>query len=245
MGTASTGDEDAMQLKAPARDRSDTNGSATLSGAASPGSARRAGRTDARLPLAAYAARLQDRRMPIHSAAPRPVAAKTVGSFVPRLTRPAFERYGFSAAAIVTDWDTIVGADIAKYTMPERLKWPKRVTWTGDEVSDDERGRPGATLVLAVAAGRALDVQYKSAQLVERINNYFGYRAITELRIVQVSQIKPPQAVAVPPATPVAAMQASKPREELAQISAPGLRAALERMAEGLGARTARRHGRA
>jgi hypothetical protein len=165
------------------------------------------------------------------------VLAKTVGSFVPRLTRPAFERYGFSAATLITDWETIVGADIARYTMPDRLKWPKRVTWTGDEVSEEDRGRPGATLILAVAAGRALDIQYKATQLIDRINSYFGYRAIADLRIVQVPHIKPPTAVAIPPVTPVA--PAAKPREELQRISEPGLRAALERMAAGLGARRA------
>ena len=34
---------------------------------------------------------------------------KAVGSFVPRLTRKAFEKYGFSAATLITDWPTIVG----------------------------------------------------------------------------------------------------------------------------------------
>lgn len=240
MEAAPMGDDDAMQLKAPARGSSDTLGAPSRARAT--GSA---AKPQPRSSLAAYAARLPERQLPPRSAAPRPVPAKTVGSFVPRLTKPAFERYGFSAAALITDWDTIVGADVARYTMPERLKWPKRVEWTGDEVSDEDRGRPGATLILAVAAGRALDIQYKASQLIERINSYFGYRAVAELRIVQVPHIKPPQAVAVPPLTPVAAPAAAKPREELAQITEPCLRAALERMAEGLGARMAKRRARA
>jgi len=225
-----------MQLKVPARGNADA--ADTAPAACAP---RDVGQTQARSELAAYAARLPERQMPMRPAGPRPIAAKTVGSFVPRLTRPAFERYGFSAAAIVTDWETIVGADIARYTMPERLKWPKRVEWTGDEVSDEDRGRPEATLTLAVAAGRALDIQYKAAQLIERINSYFGYRAVAELRIVQVPDTKAPTAVSIPPLAPVAAAVPPKPREELAQIAEPGLRAALERMAEGLGQRTARR----
>jgi hypothetical protein len=224
-----------MQPKTPARGNSGARDAAVLPRSRS--DAKRASRCSE---LAAYAARLPERHLPTRSAAPRPVVARTVGSFVPRLTRPAFERYGFSAAALITDWETIVGADIARYTMPERLKWPKRVEWSGEEVSEEDRGRPGATLVLAVAAGRALDIQYKAAQLVERINSYFGYRAVADLRIVQVAHIKPPTAAAVPPAPPPPAA-ARPPREELLQITAPGLRAALERMAEGLGARMAHR----
>jgi hypothetical protein len=170
----------------------------------------------------------------------RPVSAKTVGSFVPRLTKPAFERYGFSAAALITDWATIVGADFARYTAPERLKWPKRVDWSGDDANEAERGRPGATLILAVAAGRALDVEYRAAQLVERINAYFGYRAVAAIRLLQVASIKP-AATDAPVASPAATQPvASKPREELAQIAEPSLRAALERMAQGLTARKSR-----
>jgi len=238
MGTVPMGDDNAMQLKA----QSVAHTQGALSNGTQP---RERGNIARRSTLAAYAARLPERQPPPRTAAPRPVAAKAVGSFVPRLTRPAFERYGFSAAALITDWETIVGTDLARYTMPERLKWPKRVEWTGNEVSDEDRGRPGATLVLAVAAGRALDIQYRGAQLIDRINSYFGYRAVADLRIVQVASIRPLEAAATPQLAPTASTASSKPREELAQITAPDLKAALERMAEGIVARTERRRARA
>lgn len=217
-----------MQLKAPSHGR--------LGQQAPAGSSR----------LASYAARLPERRLPpTRAAGSIPVAARTVGSFVPRLTKPAFERYGFSAAALITDWETIVGSDLARYTMPERLKWPKRVAWSDDESSEENRGRPGATLVLAVASGRALDIQYKASQLIDRINAYFGYRAISDLRIMQVSAIQPPQSTLSPLPHAVAPSTPPKPREELATIAEPGLRAALERMAQGLGARSSRKRASA
>ena len=100
-----------------------------------------------------------------------------VGAFLPSLTRKAFEKYGFSTAALLTDWSAIVGADLAVYTLPERLRWPKGVEAYG-EVDDAARGRPGATLVLRVDGARVLDVQYQRAQIIDRINAYFGYRAI-------------------------------------------------------------------
>ena len=43
------------------------------------------------------------------------VPARTVGSYVPKLTRKAFEKYGFSAATLLTDWALIVGEDIAGF----------------------------------------------------------------------------------------------------------------------------------
>lgn len=110
--------------------------------------------------------------------------AKTVGSFVPKLTQKAFEKYGFSTVALLTDWATIAGKDLAAYTRPERIKWPRNVSISGDVESGCE-GRPGACLVLRVDPALALDVQYSAAQLLERINIYFGYRAVTDLRILQ------------------------------------------------------------
>lgn len=129
------------------------------------------------------------------------IPAKTVGSFVPRLTQKAFEKYGFSAATLLTDWATIVGADIAGFTAPERLKWPVK-PGARDEVAEGAEGRPGATLVLRVEPARALDVEYRGRQIVERINAYFGYRAVAQLRLVQgpltAERSAPPAEVAAP-----------------------------------------------
>ena len=111
------------------------------------------------------------------------VPVKTVGTFVPTLTRKAFEKFGFSTAALITDWAAVAGAEIASYTMPERLRWPR-----GSESADDDEmagDRRGATLMLRVDPARALDVEYRGRQIVERINAYFGYRAVETLRIVQ------------------------------------------------------------
>lgn len=110
------------------------------------------------------------------------VPAKAVGSFVPTLTKKAFEKFGFSAATLITDWARIAGAELAVYTRPDKLKWPR-----GSEsgaVEDDEERR-GATLILRVDPARALDVEYRARQIMDRINSYFGYRAVETIRLVQ------------------------------------------------------------
>ena len=92
------------------------------------------------------------------------ISARAVGTYVPKLTHKAFEKYGFAAAALITDWAMIVGKDVAAYTAPERLKWPRGVG-IGDDVEDGAEGRPGATLIVRVDPARALDVQYKAQQM--------------------------------------------------------------------------------
>ena len=112
------------------------------------------------------------------------VSAKAVGSFLPNVTRKAFQKFGFPAAALLTDWEAIVGKQMATFTRPERLKWPKL---SPDAVAEDgsEPANPGATLVLRVDGPLAIELQHQSDQFIERINGYFGYRAIASLRILQ------------------------------------------------------------
>jgi len=110
--------------------------------------------------------------------------AKTVGAFVPGLTRKSFEKYGFSTATLLTDWTVIAGRELAQFTLPERLKWPRNVDAYAD-VDAGAKGRPGATLVLRVDGPRAIEVQYQTAQIIDRINAHFGYRAVAEIRFIQ------------------------------------------------------------
>ena len=44
---------------------------------------------------------------------------------------------GFAAAALITDWALIVGKDVAGYTAPERLKWPRGVGMRDQGVGRD------------------------------------------------------------------------------------------------------------
>ena len=154
---------------------------------------------------------------------------RAVGAFVPQLTRKAFEKHGFSTAALITEWATIVGREVAACTVPERLKWPRDVA-VYDDVEEGARGRPGATLVLAVDPARALDIEYRAGQLIERINAFFGYRAIASLRIVQapaVAAMKPARpafATAVKKAAPAASQL------DLSAVRDEGLRLALAKL---------------
>lgn len=157
------------------------------------------------------------------------VRARSVGEFVPALMRPAFEKYGFPAAAILTEWTAIAGAEMAAFTAPERLKWPRR-TGTGA----DDSGEKGATLILRVAGARALEVEHMRQPLIERINAAFGYRAVAEIRVLQAPLARPKteKPVALPAASPEhTALLSDIPEDRLKQ--------AFTRMASGLEARRA------
>ena len=154
---------------------------------------------------------------------------KAVGSFLPGLTRKAFEKFGFSAANLITDWAAIVGRDLAAVTAPERLKWPRQVERGEDDAAPAAKGRPGATLVLRVDGAQALTVQYGARQIIERINAYFGYAAVAELRIIQA-----PVGAGLLPAKPEQRPRLEPLTAEVAGVADAGLRDALGRLGAGI-----------
>jgi hypothetical protein len=108
------------------------------------------------------------------------------------VTAAAFERYGFHSAEIMTSWETIVGADLARLTRPEAIKWPRGKARVID--ANEESGGTGATLVVACNPAFALEISYRTSELIDRINRYFGYRAIAHVRVTQVPETVPPVA---------------------------------------------------
>ena len=139
---------------------------------------------------------------------------RSIGSFVPALTRTAVEKFGFPQAAILTDWPAIVGADLASYTAPERLRWPR-----GAEAGRDEdnpwNGAEGATLILRVEGPRILEIQHRTGQLIEQVNSYFGFRAVIDVRLMQAPLSKAKKAAAPKkqaPVTPIASSEIADDR---------------------------------
>ena len=151
--------------------------------------------------------------------------ARAVGSFLPSLTTKALQKYGFSAASLIMDWPAIMGRDFARYAAPERIKWPRSADRTEDEDAGASAGRSGAVLVLRVDGAKALDVQYRAQQIIERINSYFGYAAIAQLRVIQAPmpvapERREPRARAEPLVREVAGIADAELRDALARLGA-------------------------
>lgn len=126
--------------------------------------------------------------------------ARAIGLHAARALKPTFDERGFNVVEVLNNWPAIVGAEYAAFTAPERVNWPKRPS---DETQAAQRLRrkpEGATLVLRVDGPRAIEVQHRSNVILDRINTYFGWQAITSLRFVQApvarkTQSKTPRAM--------------------------------------------------
>lgn len=182
-----------------------------------------------------------------NAASKRAARAKAVGAFLPKITSKAFERFGFPAAAILTDWTAIAGPELAAYTRPERIKWRKSPNQTEPLWADDQTDAGqdcGATLLLRVDGARAIELQHKAPQVLERINAYFGYRAITELRMLQAPIVAKSFAAGVPahPGRGGPRKIVAKRRSASAEVAGDAsVQRALNRLAAGIAKQSATR----
>ena len=91
---------------------------------------------------------------------------------LPKVTRRTLGRHGLAEGGLVTDWAAVVGSTIAERSLPLRL------SFTGGERRD-------GTLHVRASGALALELQHLEPLILERINGYFGYRAVARLRIHQ------------------------------------------------------------
>jgi len=126
--------------------------------------------------------------IPKQAANPHFGGPRTLSAFIPKLTNKAFEKHGFPVSALLMEWAEIAGPDLATFTRPEKLTWPRRPRNDlpeHEQTSYPSKQSGGATLILRVDGPRAIEVQHSATQIKEQINAYFGYNAVTELRFLQ------------------------------------------------------------
>lgn len=103
-----------------------------------------------------------------------------IGRQVPDLMKKAYERFGFAYGQVLSHWPEIIGEGLADFTQPERIRWPRRAAGQ----SADAR-KSGGTLVIKVDGPVAIEIQHSIPQIMDRINGYYGYSAITDIKIIQ------------------------------------------------------------
>ncbi|CAN5900835.1 hypothetical protein BH11PSE3_BH11PSE3_35190 [soil metagenome] len=146
---------------------------------------------------------------------------RAVGNLAQRLTSGLAQQRakggrGASIARLRAEWSAIVGPDLARITRPEAL-----ISGRGARGGASAAGK---LLRLRVPGASALEVQHKAAQVVERVNGYFGHKMIDDIRLVQgaiAAHTAPPPTPAPDPAS------VARAAERAASVQDPDLRAAL------------------
>ncbi len=156
-------------------------------------------------------------RPPRRARVPLPVAKQIAAT-----ARNVFKARGFQQDHIVRHWPEIVGASLSELSMPEKLAFPR----TKANESAPRRSE-GATLTVRVDGPGALEFSHQEPQILERINSYYGYQAVTRIKLVQAPLPLPK----LPKKRRIATLSPSQEetlRAETAQIQSDALRASLE-----------------
>lgn len=148
---------------------------------------------------------------------PRGGPARPVSELVPQIGRAAFRRFGFVQSSVVTRWPEIVGLQHAKVCAPESIRFPP------GEKAD-------GILQLVVAPAHAPLIQHVIPEIMERVNRFFGYKAVAKVKIRQ-GAVKPPPAGEKRTAPPSLKPIPMDLGEGLRDIGDPELRAVLESLA--------------
>ena len=154
---------------------------------------------------------------------PRGGPAKPVAELVPQIGRAAFRRFGFVQSSVVTRWPEIVGPRHAQVCMPEAIRFPP------GEKSD-------GILQLVVLPAHAPLIQHVIPEIIERVNRFFGYKAVARVKLRQ-GEVKPPQANGARTAPPSLKPIPMELGDSLRDIGDPELRTVLESLARSLGAK--------
>jgi hypothetical protein len=154
---------------------------------------------------------------------PRGGPAKPVSDLVPQIGRAAFRRFGFVQSSVVTRWPEIVGEHHAKVCSPESIRFPPGEKSEG-------------ILQLVVLPAHAPLIQHVIPEIVERVNRFFGYRAVARVKMRQgpVNQTRADGERTAPPSLKPIPMELG---DSLRDIGDPELRAVLESLARSMGSK--------
>jgi len=103
---------------------------------------------------------------------PRGGPAKSISDLMPEIGRAAFRRYGFIQSSVVSRWPEIVGERYAAVSLPESIRFPR-----GE--------KEGGTLHLLVSGAYSTLMQHIAPDIIERVNRFFGYGAVSQIRFRQ------------------------------------------------------------
>ena len=87
------------------------------------------------------------------------------------LKAPA-EKRGFAETKLLSQWEAIVGAEIAAIAVPLRIGYGRGF---------------GGTLTLLTTGAQAPVLEMRGTEIVERVNACYGYRAVARIQVTQTA----------------------------------------------------------
>ena len=91
------------------------------------------------------------------------------GNTLPRGLKGILKKNGYNYSEIISKWNMLVGKDISDCAYPKSIKMSQT--------------NSNGTLTLAVQRGNEIDIEYSKNKIINKINAYFGYKLIAQIRL--------------------------------------------------------------
>jgi hypothetical protein len=91
------------------------------------------------------------------------------GNTLPRGLKGILKKNGYNYSEIISKWSILMGNNISNYSFPKSIKMKK--------------GSSNGTLIIAVKRGNEIDIEYSKDEIINKINSYFGYKLISEIKL--------------------------------------------------------------
>ena len=94
---------------------------------------------------------------------------RSFGNTLPRSVKVILKKNGYNYSEIISKWNSLVGKDISNCCFPKSIKMSQ----------ENKNG----TLILYVERGNEIIAEYSKKEIIDKINSYFGYKLINEIRL--------------------------------------------------------------
>ena len=94
---------------------------------------------------------------------------RSFGNALPRSIKSILRKNGYNYSEIINKWNFLVGKDISNSCFPQSIKM--------------SRENKNATLILSVERGNEIIAEYSKKEIINKINSYFGYKLIDQIRL--------------------------------------------------------------
>ena len=94
---------------------------------------------------------------------------RSFGNTLPRGVKQMLKKNGYNYSEIISKWNLLVGKKLSNCCYPKSIKMT--------------RGDKSGILILSVERGNEINVEYSKKEIINKINSYFGYELINEIRL--------------------------------------------------------------
>ena len=109
----------------------------------------------------------------------RTYVPKKLGDTLSRINKNYSSKFGKIEFLILSKWTQIVGSFFADHSEPDKIS---RIT---EEFNEFDEPIYKNFLHVRVSPAAAVEFQHYKDTIIEKINSYFGYKAISDLRLQQ------------------------------------------------------------